>query len=62
MIITNVKTAIEFLYRQRGTNTADLSKFKYRVFDEDFSFYCSTDKELIDYAKEQQQDMEENEK
>ena len=52
-----IKKAISFL-ESIGTLTKDLSKVKYMVYDEDFSCYMNSDKELIDYANEQKQDKE----
>lgn len=53
----NKEEAIEILKR-RGTNVKDLSDVKYRIYDEDFSFYASSDEELIEYAEEQKKELE----
>ena len=54
-----VEEAIEFLENERGTHTEDLTRVKYRVYDEDFSFYVNSDKELIAYAEEQKNGVDE---
>ena len=61
MEINNVKDAIKFLNDERGTDVDDVSLWKWKIYDEDFTFFVKTDKELIDYAVEQQQDVLDNE-
>lgn len=54
----NREEAIKILYK-RGTNVKDLREVDYEVYDEDFSCFM-TENELIDYAKEQSQELEED--
>ena len=53
-----VKRAIEFLTK-KANSSVDVLHYKYRVFDEDFSVFLKTDKELINYANEQKEAIEE---
>ncbi len=52
------KEAIAYLEEIRGTHVEDLRKIKYRVYDENFTLYVKSDKELIDYANDQKADQE----
>jgi len=51
----DIREAIKFLEEERGTTVEDLTKVKYRVYDEEFSFMTNSDKEVIDYAIEQKE-------
>ena len=55
----NIEEAIKIL-NKIGTNVKDLKKVDYEVFDEDFSVFM-TEKEMIDYAIEQSQEVVLNE-
>lgn len=56
-MITTTEQAIDFLEKKAGISVKDVSSYKYKVFDEDFTDFIKTDKELIEYAKEQQEAM-----
>jgi uncharacterized ubiquitin-like protein YukD len=53
----NITKAIQVL-NERGTNVKDLRKIDYEVYDEDFSEFM-TEKQLIDYATDQEKELEE---
>lgn len=55
--ITNVDEAIEFLGKKAGINVEEVTH-KWRIWDNDFDSSCKDDKELIEYAKEQQEAIE----
>ncbi len=57
----NKEQAIKFLKEKRGFDIEDLSKVKYRVYDEDYSMYFKTDKELLEWAKEQYEEYKKEE-
>ena len=56
--IKTIDEAIEFLEKVRRTYVEDLREVSFRIYDENFSFYVKSVKELIDYANEQKEDVE----
>ena len=55
--IKTINQAVEFL-ETIGIDVDDVSHYKYKVYDNDFSDFVETDKDLIDYANEQQEALE----
>lgn len=53
--IKNVDEAIKFLTRERGFKIEDISKFKWKISDSEFSEYFKTDKDLINFAINQKE-------
>ena len=59
--IKTKEDAIKFLEEDINISVDDISKYKYKIYDEDFCDFVKDDKELIDYAIEQMEAIEENE-
>ena len=59
--IKTKEDAIKFLEEEINISVEDISKYKYKIYDEDFCDFIKDDKELIDYANEQMEAIEENE-
>ena len=57
--ITNVKDAITFLETDAQIDVEDISGFKWGLSDNDMNFSLRTDKELIEYANEQKEALNE---
>lgn len=57
--IKSVNKAIEYLREKAGIDTK-IVNYKYRVSCEDFNVSIKTDKELIDYANEQREAIEDS--
>ena len=60
MEIKTIDEAIEFLQTKAGINV-EIMTAKYRVSDFDMDSYIEDDKQLIEYAKEQQEAIGEEE-
>ena len=56
--IKDVDEAIKFLFEKANINV-EVVNYKYRVYDNDFDSPIKDDKELIDYANEQKEALEE---
>jgi len=56
--IKNVEDAIKFLLEKAGIQT-EIVDYKYRVSDQDFNSPIKDDEELIEYANEQMEAIEE---
>jgi len=56
--IKTTDEAIEFLSEKAGIKT-EIVDYKYRVSDQDFNCSIKTDKDLIDYANEQMEAINE---
>lgn len=56
--ITDVKQAIKYIEKKVNISVTDVSDLKYHLYDEDLNFYLCSDKELIDYANEQKEAIE----
>jgi hypothetical protein len=58
--LKTVEEAVEFLEKKAGINVAVNHKFyKYNIWDLDINEQIETDKDLIDYANEQKEALEE---
>jgi len=55
--IKDINEAIKFLQEKAGINVEEI-EYKWRIWDNDFDFNCKDDKELIDYANEQMEAIE----
>lgn len=53
--IKSVNEAIKYLKEIAGIRVVNIKVYKYKVLDEDFECYMRTNKELIDYANEQKE-------
>jgi len=57
--ITNVTEAIIFLEKEVGISVEEVPNYKYRIFDKDIDNYIKDDEDLIEYANEQKEAIEE---
>lgn len=61
-MIKQIKTtqeAIKLLTEERGFDVSDVSMYKWKVGDEDFTELLKTDEQLINFANDQAQEVEE---
>lgn len=59
--ITDVKEAIKLLEEKRDFKVEDMQKIKYRIHDEDIDFFIESDEELLRFANDQAENVDDME-